>query len=228
MKIVTPILDLFYPQYCLGCFEEVADDNFNICLDCRTNLPITNFSIIENNDLKRKFQGRLNIKHATSLYYFNKKNKIQNLVHVLKYRNKQKIGEFFGEILGEEILQSDYFTSIDYVIPIPLHPQKFRKRGYNQNTLFGKTIAKKINAAFCEENVQRIKKTESQTRKSKDERFHNTENIFKINDLEKYEGKHILLIDDIITTGATIESCAKELLKVKNLEISIASIAFTH
>lgn len=228
MKIVTPILDLFYPQYCLGCLEEVTDDNFNICLNCRTNLPITNFSQIENNDLKRKFQGKLNIKHATSLYYFNKKNKIQNLIHVLKYRNKQKIGEFFGEILGEEILQSDYFATVDYVVPIPLHPHKFRKRGYNQNTLFGKTIAKKIGAIYCEKNIQRIKKTDTQTKKSKEERFKNTKNIFQIIDLEKYEGKHILLVDDIITTGATIESCSKELMKTKNINISIASIAFAH
>ncbi|WP_196891318.1 ComF family protein [Aureivirga marina] len=228
MSIVSPIIDLFYPQYCLGCFEEISDDNFNICLNCRTNLPVTNYSNVEENDLKKLFKGKIPLTHATSLYFFSKKGKIQNLIHVLKYKNKQKIGEFFGELLGEEILNSKYFSTIDYVIPIPLHQQKFKIRGYNQNTLFGKTLSKKIDAHYCEKNVKRIKNTESQTKKNTEERFKNTQNIFEIQNPEKYENKHILLIDDIITTGATIESCSKELLKVKNIKISIASIAFAH
>ena len=228
MSIVSPIIDLFYPQYCLGCFEEIAEDNFNICLDCRTNLPVTNFNSVEENELKKLFKGRIPVHHAISLYYFSKRGKIQNLIHMLKYKNKQKIGEFFGQLLGEEILNSPYFTSVDYIVPIPLHQKKFKLRGYNQNTLFGKTLSEKISAIYSEKNVKRTKNTVSQTNKTKEERFLNTENVFEMVDFEKFENKHILLIDDIITTGATIESCSKELLKIKNIKISIASIAFAH
>ena len=174
--------------------------------------------------MKNMFYGRIKVEQATALLQFQKKGITQELLHNLKYRGKKEIGDFFGSWLGSELSEIDVYKKIEMVIPVPLHKQKLKKRGYNQVAGFGKEIAKALDIPYRDDILIKISKTSSQVFKQRFTRF-NSEEIFSLQNSEDIKGKHLLLVDDIITTGATLENCALQLLKENHVKISLATIA---
>lgn len=227
MNVLKDIYHIFYPDLCFGCKKHLTLNENTICLHCRHNLPLTNFSSLKDNLVEKVFYGRVPIENATALFYYFKKSSLQEIIHALKYKNQQKIGSIFGNWLGDELLESNRFKSIDFIIPVPLHKNKQKKRGYNQVTTFGQSLSEKLSVPFKEDILLRESYTATQTKKVRLDRWKNVQELFIVENLKSLENKHILIIDDIITTGATLEACCLAFKNVKNIKISIASIAYT-
>lgn len=227
MKILKEVFAIFFPEMCLCCNDYLANHESIICLNCRHDLPLTNFSFEENNLIEKSFYGRIPLENATSLFYFFKKGNVQHLIHQLKYKGQQQVGTFIGDWLGEQLIESERFKTIDCIIPVPLHPKKFKKRGYNQVTTFGESLAKKLAIPYREHILTRVSSTKTQTKKMRLERWKNVQELFHVENNLALENKHILLIDDVITTGATLEACYDALRHTKNLKISLACMAYT-
>jgi len=227
MIFIKDILNVFFPDICACCNTHLTRNEETICLVCRHDLPLTNFTNEENNLVEKSFFGRIKIENATSLFYFLKKGKTQQLLHELKYKNQQQIGALMGNWLGSEIKESKRFKSLDYIIPVPLHPKKLKSRGYNQVTTFGKSLENILKIPFDEGFLKKISSTKTQTKKLRLDRWKNVQELFVVQNASKLENKHILLIDDIITTGSTLEACCKSFSNIKGLKISIACIAYT-
>ncbi|CAM3319490.1 ComF family protein [Aequorivita lipolytica] len=219
------MLNLLFPKVCAGCKQQLLQGEDVLCAECIHSLPIAAFHKTDNNMLKNKFYGRFLVENATALIYFQKRGLTQELLHNLKYRGRQEISFFFGKWLGAELSELNPYKEIDLVIPVPLHKQKLKKRGYNQVEGFGKEIAKSLKVPYRNDVLIKVSKSGSQVFKTRILRFE-AEEVFTIQNLEAIENKHILLVDDIITTGATLEKCALQLLKSENVKISIATIAF--
>ncbi|HKJ07327.1 MAG TPA: phosphoribosyltransferase family protein [Flavobacteriaceae bacterium] len=227
MKVLTSIVELFFPTICYCCDSQLTEGEKHICLNCRFDLPTTNFTKLEGNIVEQAFYGRIPIVAATALFYFYKEGKIQKLIHQLKYRGEQNVGVFTGKWLGQELKDSARFNTIDCVIPVPLHKKKLKKRGYNQVEKFGKTLATILNVDYIDNVLVKVTATKTQTHKIRFDRWKNVSELFTIQNSQLIANKHILLIDDVITTGATLEACYKALNKANNINISIASIAYT-
>lgn len=218
------MLNLLFPKICYGCRKQLLTSESTVCLECIHSLPISSFHKTGSEILKNRFYGRFLAKNATSLLYFQKRGLTQELLHNLKYRGKKEISSFFGKWLGAELAEDILYKEIEMVIPVPLHKQKLKKRGYNQVEGFGKEIALALNIPYRDDVLIKISKSGSQVFKTRLLRFE-AEEEFSTQNLETIRNKHILLVDDIITTGATLEKCALELLKGENVSISIATIA---
>jgi len=227
MQIFTDILNIFYPNTCLSCDNILTTNEKTVCTDCIYNLPLTDYT--KNNDIsvEKIFYGRVKIEQATALLYYTKKGIVQQLMHNLKYRGYEEVGVFIGDWLGKEIVKHSCFKDIDYIIPVPLHKNRLKQRGYNQVTKFGEKLSHYLEKPLIKDVLIKKSASSTQTKKSRFERAKNVKELFFLTDLLKFENKHILLIDDIITTGATLEACANELLKTKNIKISIAVMAVT-
>jgi len=185
---------------------------------------VTNFHFENSETVKKTVYGRVKLENATALFHFSKKGMVQQLLHNLKYRGHEQIGSFLGQWLGQELSTLDAYGAIDVVIPVPLHRSKLRKRGYNQVAKFGKEIAKALNAEYNESVLIKTKSTKTQVFKKRLLRW-NDKALFDISENQSLKGKHILLVDDIITTGATVEACALVLLKIDNITLSVATMA---
>lgn len=218
---------MFFPRVCLGCSAYLGDNETYICTSCRHQLPLTNFHLDGNETLKNVFYGRVNLEQATALLHFSKKGIVQQLMHNLKYRGQQKVGVFLGKWLGEELKTIKSYQDIDVVIPVPLHKSKLRHRGYNQVAKFGKEIANALEIEFNTKVLQKTKTTKTQVFKNRFLRTSSSSATFSISEKQTLKGKHILLVDDIVTTGATIESCANALLQIEGIKISVATMAIT-
>ncbi len=213
----------------MGCGSDVIDlDNF-LCLECINDLPHTNFALHANNPVEKIFWGRVAISNAMSEFYFSKASIIQNLIHEFKYKGNRKVGNYLGNLMGKSLLQSNRFHDIDAMIPLPLFKKKEKKRGYNQAEILCAGISEINHIPVLKNNVTRTIHTETQTKKGRTQRWENVEKIFFVAQPKQLEGKHILLVDDVITTGATLESCAAEILKISNVRLSVATLAMaTH
>jgi ComF family protein len=225
--MIINLLNLFFPKVCLGCKSYLGDNEVYLCITCRHQLPLTNFHFNQNKTIHNILYGRVQLEQATALLYFTKKGIVQELMHNLKYRGHEEIGSFLGQWLGKELNQIEAFKTIDVVIPVPLHKSKFKKRGYNQVSNFGIEIAKALQVNYNASVLQKITNTKTQVFKDRLMRTSETKAIFTVSDTQLLKGKHILLVDDIITTGATIEACAIALNTIENIKISIATMAVT-
>jgi ComF family protein len=219
------LLNIFFPEVCLTCQLQLIDNEKYLCTTCRHNLPLTNYHLDNNNFLSKLFYGRAKIETGTALLHFEKKGITQQLMHQLKYREHQQIGTFLGVWLGKELKQCEAYSNVDLVIPVPLHKKKLRSRGYNQVSKFALEIANALGADYEENILIKVTNTASQVTKNRFARWTGKDDLFALNMAEKISGKHILLVDDIITTGATLEACIQELNRAKNIKISIATMA---
>ncbi|MBA2249852.1 MAG: ComF family protein [Chitinophagaceae bacterium] len=230
MKIKTAffsgLTNLFYPHTCAGCGSDlVQHDNF-LCLHCINELPHTDFAFHKNNPVEKIFWGRLQLIAAMSTFYFTKDALIQTLIHSFKYKGERNIGHYLGTMMGNSMLMSGRFNTIDMIIPLPLFAAKERRRGFNQAAILCNGISEIMNVHVVNHNVERRKFTETQTKKHRNERWENVSGSFQVNNPQQLKDKHILLVDDVVTTGATLEACGAEILKFPGTRLSIATLAF--
>jgi len=225
-SVFADTLHLFYPHVCTGCGSDLVNEKNLLCLKCIDDLPHTHFEQHAGNPIEKIFWGRLPITSAHSEFYFSKESLIQHLIHQLKYKNNKEVGIYLGKLMGRQILNSNRFQQIDYLIPLPLYPDKEHKRGYNQATIICNGISSAMNIPVINNNVMRLRFTETQTRKHRTERWENVEGSFVIKNESTLKGKHVLLVDDVITTGATLESCGHAIMKTGDIKLSIATLAF--
>ncbi|WP_165764730.1 ComF family protein [Winogradskyella aurantia] len=223
--MVKNLLNLFFPKICEACDNVLKDNELVICLKCRHELPITNFHFDNPEAVKKVLYGRVKLVNATALLHFSKKGLVQQLLHNLKYKGHENISEFFGNWLGAELKTIDDYKSIDVVIPVPLHPSKMRKRGYNQVTKFARSMAKELDISYNDKVLVKTRNTKTQVFKNRLKRWTDDRGLFRITEDQSLKGKHILLVDDIITTGATVEACAAVLLKIEKIKLSLATMA---
>lgn len=219
------LIALLYPNLCLACSENLPTRNEIICLRCQLELPRTNFHLEKENPFTERFWGRIPLESGASLYHFVKGGRIQELLHRLKYEGKREIGIKLGEWYGRQLKNSPDFQAVDVIIPVPLHPRKERLRGYNQSAMFAQGLAEAMDKSWHKEVLIRKVFTETQTQKSRAERLENVKDVFEIRNPEKIKGKHILLVDDVMTTGATMEVCGAKLLEITGTKLSMATIA---
>jgi competence protein ComFC len=227
MNFLKDLFYLFYPSICSNCSEQLLQNENVICTFCRHDLPLTNFTSYTKNKVSAIFFGRVTIEKAYSLLLFRKEGITKNLIHDLKYRGNEGVGIFFGNWLGEILMKNKEFSTVDLIVPVPIHLKKKKIRGYNQVTKFGERLSTYLNIPFIEDVLVRQSSTKTQTLKARFERFNDLETKFLVNNTTQFKGKHLLIIDDVITTGATLEACASALLKTPNIKISILTMAYT-
>ena len=227
MKGLQHLFNLFYPYTCVCCDQYLLDQEKIICIECRLDLPFIETGNSTYNPLLETLKGKVIIEEGTSFLYYHPEGKVKKLIHQLKYKNNQKVGIFLGEWLGQKLLETKAYNSIDYIIPVPLHKDKLRLRGYNQLTKFGETLSSILNIEYLEGILIRNTMAKTQTLKKRLDRFKSLVNNFSLINADLLKNKHVLLIDDVVTTGATLEACCNELLKVEGMKISIVTIALT-
>ncbi len=219
------ILNLFYPRVCAACGDALLKNEETVCIKCRLTLPRTGYELHPDNPLAQSFYGRVKFHAVTACFFFAKSGKVQHLIHQLKYKGNKEAGIFLGQQLGETIKEAPLFQGIDYLIPVPLHPKREKQRGYNQSLMIARGINEVTGIPIGDCYLVRAVYTETQTHKTADERFKNVKDIFEVRCPEELEGKHVLLIDDVLTTGATLESCARQLENIPGITISAATAA---
>ncbi len=217
-------LQLFYPRLCEGCSKPLIAAEEVLCIGCAPLLPETGYHSLADNETALRFAGRVPFQYATSFAYFTDDSLLQHLLHGLKYKGKQEIGRYLGARFATSLGTTSWFSSVDAIVPVPLHPTKLAERGYNQSTVIGQAMVGTHGSRLKGDILKRKRDTESQTRKTRAERAENMAGAFVVNNPATMSGKHILIIDDVLTTGATIEACAHALMAIENVKISIATI----
>ena len=218
---------LFFPHVCAGCGADSLGLQSPLCIHCINLLPLTNFHFHANNPVEKHFWGRLPVTGATSLCHFTTGSLIQHLLHQLKYKGNKDTGYFLGRMMGKALNESGRFSNIDALVPLPLYTARQRKRGYNQSAVLCNGIAGIMQLPVITDAVIRLAATETQTRKTRIERWRNMEGKFEVIKPAAITGKHVLLVDDVVTTGATLEACGHALLKAEGVKLSIATLAYT-
>ena len=216
--------ELFFPRVCCGCGVHLFEHEHEVCKICLRNLPRTGFELVDANPVSQMLWGRVQIERAASMYYYRKGELLQKLLHTLKYRGNYRLGEEFGKQMGKILFQAGYTAGIDAVIPVPLHEIKQRKRGYNQSEHIAGGLSAAANIPLITDNLIRTAYSESQTKKSRYERWENVSSVFAVVDPDELRGRHILLVDDVITTGATLEACTAALKEAGDVKVSIATV----
>ena len=199
-----------------------------VCTMCRHEMPLTKYHLDQNNEAVKKFYGKIEIEHVSAFLYFNKKGMVQELIHNLKYKGQEEVGVVLGNWYVEDLKDLELETPFDVVIPVPLHKKKFKERGYNQVTTFGKALAEGLNIQYDDAVLYRKKYSKTQSKKNLLGRSENIENIFDIKFSEENSNKHFLIVDDVLTTGATLEACSRALLKIPGARISIVCMAMAN
>lgn len=225
MKILNHLINLFYPRVCPACGNLLMKGEETVCLSCRYLLPKTHYENNPENPLAQTFWGQVDFHAVTAEYFFSKTGKVQHLLHQLKYQGNKDAGYFLGQQLGESIKNAELFQGIDYLVPIPLHPKKEHLRGYNQSFVIAQGVEEKTGIPINKGVLIRKVYTSTQTRKSREERWDNVKEIFDVIDAEVFVSKHVLLIDDVLTTGATLMAAGSTLLKVPDIIVSAAAVA---
>ena len=221
-------INLLYPQICTTCENVLLKNEKVICTSCLHELPVTNFKADRENPVSKIFYGRITIENATSLLLFEKKGMVQQLIHNLKYRGQEEIGTFLGSWLGRDLQLFEAYQKITAVVPVPLHKLKLKKRGFNQVAKFGQEIAAALHVPYIDTVLVKKSASQTQTLKNRFARSGNIQETFVVENTHQLEHAHILLVDDLVTTGATLEACATKLADIAGIKISIATMAVTH
>ena len=223
--LFSSAIHLFYPHLCIGCGSDLLPTHELLCFECIDELPHTGYESIQGNPIEKIFYGRIPVATAHAGFYFAKGALIQQLIHELKYRGNKDIGPYLGRLMGERMLPGGRFGDIDYLIPLPLAEEKEFRRGFNQAELICTGLSDSMNIPVLRKNITRIRYTETQTKKHRAERWENVSGSFFVTDPGILTGKHIMLVDDVITTGATFEACAAAVSASADTRISIAALA---
>ena len=224
--MLRAVLHLFYPHVCAGCGSDIIDDANLLCLHCINSLPHTNFAAHANNPVEKIFWGRLPLTSASSEFYFAKGTILQHLIHEFKYKGNKDVGMYLGALMGSSFMSNNRFAKIDALVPLPLYDDKERKRGFNQAAILCKGMSEIMGIPVITGNVIRKRFTETQTKKHRAQRWENVEGSFEISNRLQLKGKHLLLVDDVVTTGATLEACGREILNINEVQLSVATLAY--
>ena len=223
---VSDILELLFPSLCITCGERLITQEKHVCFQCWNDLPVTNFQNDPSNKVAQLFWGRVQLENATSFFSYRKGSRYQQLIHFIKYKGLKELGFETGRRFGFVLAESEIFSSVDIIVPVPLHPKKEKSRGYNQCLWIARGMAESMKKELVSDNLFRQVHTGTQTRKNRFERWKNVEGIFGLHKPDVFAGKHVLLVDDVVTTGSTLEACAYHILQVDNTKVSIATLAF--
>ena len=225
-EIFGHFIGIFYPNLCCACGNNLTVGEEIICMDCLLHLPRTRLHLDRDNKLEKRFWGKVDLERATAFYYFAKGSKYRSILHQLKYKDGRDIGFVMGKYAGSELLESADFQTIDYIVPVPLHPKKMAKRGYNQAECIADGLSEVMRVPVETTNLYRAIENPTQTKKSVYERWENTKGIFDIHDAQLFENKHILIVDDVLTTGSTLIACAEAVkAKCPSARISVFTLA---
>ena len=224
-RIADDFLSLIFPRVCQSCGDHLVQNEKVICMNCLADMPFTGYHLDRENNLEKELWGRCYLERAAALCYYRRGSRVQRLVHRLKYYGIMDIGVYLGEYYGNILKKSAFLEGIDLIIPVPLHPAKIRRRGFNQSLVISTGLFKATGIDIESNVLQRTLRSTSQTRKSRVERWENVEGIFEINNAGTLINKHVLLVDDVITTGSTIEACVLALSKIEGVKVSVAAIA---
>ena len=216
---------LIYPQICLSCEQPLVKGEAIACTECLYQIRRTSYHLQKDNPVAQLFYGRIELTFATAYFGFDKGGILQRLIHQLKYKEQKEVGILLGQHAGMGIKQSPHLPPVDFIIPVPLHRKKLKQRGYNQSVYIALGMASVLKAPVDTTSLKRITYASSQTKLSREKRWKNVEDNFEVSKEHNLYGKHVLLVDDVLTTGATIESCCEALKKVNGLHISVTTLA---
>lgn len=222
------LINVLFPKVCSGCSNHLLSNEKVICTICRHEIPLTNHHLNTENEAIKKFYGKIPVEFASTLVYFHKKGIVQEMIHNLKYRGHEEIGAVLGEWQAESLKKLPITNSFDEIIPVPLHKKRLKERGYNQVSSFGLALSKKLKINYNPNILSRSVYSKTQVKKNLLNRTEVLEHIFEVNFSEKDHDKHFLLIDDVLTTGSTLEACGRELLKIPGAKISVVCMAMSH
>ena len=225
MKLFKHLINLLFPRVGAACGNILLESEDTVCTTCRFLLPKTGYENYPDNPLAQMFYGQMPFNAVMAEFFFSKTGKVQHLIHGLKYHRCRENGIFLGQEIGKTLLKAADYQNIDYIVPIPLHPKKEKIRGYNQSHVIAEGISEIMNIPIAEKCLVRSVFTDTQTKKSREDRWQNVKDIFNIENHEKLERKHILLVDDVLTTGATLMSAGKALMQIDGIKISVATVA---
>lgn len=224
-NLFESLIQTLFPKNCAGCNQSFRGQEEILCLSCITHLPISNTWFQKENIVYQKLYGRFPFENACCFLFFTQSGISQKLIHLLKYKSRKDIAFYLGHLFGEHLKESSWIKNIDYIIPVPIHKQKRNLRGFNQSQLLAKGLSESLQIPILKDVLIKHKHTSSQTRKTHQERIENVKNVFEVQNKNILLDKHILLIDDVLTTGATLESCSNTILKIQNTRISFATLA---
>jgi ComF family protein len=222
---IQDLFGLFFPQVCLACGQRLNESESVICLACQHFLPKTYFHEDPENPVFQLFWGRVPLYFATAYYYVRKESRVQRLLHHVRYTHRPEVGEKIGQLFGQELKNNKFYNSVECIVPVPLHPVKERRRGFNQSAAFARGLAEGMEVPWSEHALLRTEHTPSQTRKKRFERWQNVARKFELGATHAISRKHVMLVDDVVTTGSTLESCSRTLLQTAD-KVSIATIAY--
>ncbi len=226
VQLLRDFVSIFYPEVCLGCTQPLVNQEKLMCFNCLVELPKTHFYQQAENPVTQLFTGRIPLKKATSFLYFQKSGIVQSLIHHLKYKGFPELGQRLGAMAAREWIGTDFLKDIHALMPIPLHATKQKKRGYNQSEHIAKGISEISGLPVLSQCFHRVEATATQTRKSRFARWKNVETVFRVSDSAPLQNRHILLVDDVVTTGATLEAAAQQLLQIKGTQVSLFTLAY--
>lgn len=221
------VAHLIFPHHCEGCGTDVLQDEQLLCAECLHQLPETNYFSITGNTTEKMFYGRMKVEQAGAGYYFTKESLVQHLIHQLKYKGNKDVGFYLGKLIGQKLKESARFDNVDILVPLPLNPKREFKRGYNQAAVICEGMAEVWEKPIAKDAVIRTIFTETQTHQDRVHRWQNMDGVFAVENEKAIKGKHVLLVDDIVTTGATLEACGAAILQVQDVSLSVATAACT-
>jgi ComF family protein len=224
-NLIKTFVSLFYPELCVICGNPLVTGENYFCLECFLQLPKTNYHLNPDNQTTDRFAGKIPLAKGASYLYYNKGGMAQKLIVEIKYKDNQDLGEWMGAMLAKDWLSSGFFNDIDYLIPVPLHRSKKRKRGFNQAEAIAWGISHITGIPVDTQNVFRARANTTQTKKGLFERWKNTIGLFEIQSMEHFKGKHVLIVDDVLTTGSTLEAVARSILSTSDVKISLVCLA---
>ncbi|WP_400192778.1 ComF family protein [Hymenobacter sp. B81] len=224
---LADFVTLIFPRTCLACHQSLTRGEDHLCTGCRAQLPYTDYHRLPaaDNPLMRRFWGRVPVQHVLSYLRFLRRGRVQHLLHQLKYQGQREVGSALGRMYGQELAACGLGADVQLIVPVPLHPRKLAKRGYNQSDSFAEGLATSLTVPWNATALQRNSYTASQTRKSRAERWQNVAEVFQVAQPAAVQGRHVLVVDDVLTTGATLEACAVQLLDAGAAAVSVATIA---